>query len=484
MTTFSKFFSDRAKNLTCKDLLHPDYDSCSSFLWYFIRESSFRCLKYLGPLILIPLVANLQNTTLNELKEKAETYFKMSIGSAATVAFSFGVHCFLCKMCNGIRYFNMSSIPMLVSLLICVDHLPPKFAKIQYLFVNNLLVQTLLRTSDNQTVKSIRESKMVSTMLFMALSSCIMGLMGLMTEESHRYWYAQNFEHKKSENESEMNIIAENCGHNDEYSEKIGKLIGKHLQPMIPWMREKFAERKAKWEASRKGANFTSETIGVSDKIPLRKDVSYDSIELYDENADDAILLKIIGYDGRIVPLRLVSTTTIQEVKFQALKQLVVTNDNGSSSVLGYKLLKSTASMLALNESLSISQSNLSDCDELLLMKCRLTDGNDNESRVQKGPSQMVIDNATADRIQCGEKTESVGDVNEIMLRCDVKSDIRQILISLAKSSAFVIGAGPYAAQIILMFKERLNSSKRPVSAGLVTAMLCSENTENGNNRQ
>ncbi|XP_037033086.1 uncharacterized protein LOC119072057 [Bradysia coprophila] len=207
MTTFSKFFSDRTKNLTCKDLLHPDYESCSSFLWYFIRESSFRCLKYLGPLILIPLVANLQNTTLNEWKEKAEIYFKMSIGSAATVAFSFGVHCFLCKMCDGIRYFNMSCIPMLVSLLICVNHLPPKFAKIQYLFVNNLLVQTLLRTSDNQTVKLIRESRMVSTVLFMALSSCIMGLMGLMTEESHRYWYAQNFEHKKSEKESESELI-------------------------------------------------------------------------------------------------------------------------------------------------------------------------------------------------------------------------------------------------------------------------------------
>ncbi|XP_037033085.1 ubiquitin-associated domain-containing protein 1-like [Bradysia coprophila] len=226
---------------------------------------------------------------------------------------------------------------------------------------------------------------------------------------------------------------------------------------MIPWMREKFAERKAKWEASRKRANFSSDTIGVSDKIPLRKDVSYDSIELYDENADDAILLKIVGYDGRIVPLRLVSTTTIQEVKCQALRELVaVSNDHGTSSILGYKLLKSNASMLALNESLSISQSNLSDCDELLLMKCRLTEENDNENRVQKGPSQLVIDKATVDRIQCGEKTESVGDVNEIMLRCDVKSDIRQILISLAKSSAFVIGASPYAAQIILMFKERL----------------------------
>lgn len=170
--------------------------------------------------------------------------------------------------------------------------------------------------------------------------------------------------------------------------------------------------------------------------------MSYDSIELCDGNVDDAILLKIIGYDGRVAPLRLVSTTTIQEVKCLALRELApVTSDQGTSSALDYKLLKATTSMLILNESLSLSQSNLSDCgkrsghsindfgsiifiiivaDELLLMKCSLGDGNANDSPVQKGPTQMVIDKATEERIQCGDKTESVGDVNEIMLRCDV----------------------------------------------------------------
>lgn len=37
-----------------------------------------------------------------------------------------------------------------------------------------------------------------------------------------------------------------------------------------------------------------------------------------------------------------------------------------------------------------------------------------------------------------------------------VQSDIRQLLISLAKSSAFVIGVSQFAPQIIFMFKERL----------------------------
>lgn len=58
-------------------------------------------------------------------------------------------------------------------------------------------------------------------------------------------------------------------------------------------------------------------------------------------------------------------------------------------------------------------------------MQCSRSDGNAEESRVQKGPSQMVIDKATVERIQCGDKTESVGDVNDIMLHCDVNSLVR-----------------------------------------------------------
>lgn len=155
---------------------------------------------------------------------------------------------------------------------------------------------------------------------------------------------------------------------------------------MIPWMREKFAERKAKWEASRKRTNFSSETIGyiglccaiyrfenfdiflhspfrVSDRIPLRKDVSYDSIELFDECPNDVVLLTIMSYDGRLLPLRVVKTTTIKEVKYRALTELILPmNDERGNGALNYKLLKPSQNMIDLNESLSISQSNLSDC--------------------------------------------------------------------------------------------------------------------------
>lgn len=42
--------------------------------------------------------------------------------------------------------------------------------------------------------------------------------------------------------------------------------------------------------------------------------------------------------------------------------------------------------------------------------------------RIQKGPTQNVIDKLTVERSACGEKAQSVVDVSEIMLRCDVNS--------------------------------------------------------------
>lgn len=96
--------------------------------------------------------------------------------------------------------------------------------------------------------------------------------------------------------------------------------------------------------------------------------MSYDSIEIFeneshhDRTNEDVILLKIICYDGRFVSLELLTTMTIEEVKCQALTELVlpISNEHGTC-VLNYKLLKSTGVMLDLNESLSISENHLSD---------------------------------------------------------------------------------------------------------------------------
>lgn len=97
--------------------------------------------------------------------------------------------------------------------------------------------------------------------------------------------------------------------------------------------------------------------------------MSYDPIEIFENEShrdvanDDTILLNIISYDGTIVSLRLSTTITIEELKFQALKNFKVLNtrDDLRTCVHNYKLFKPTEAIMDLNESSLISQTNLSD---------------------------------------------------------------------------------------------------------------------------
>lgn len=56
-------------------------------------------------------------------------------------------------------------------------------------------------------------------------------------------------------------------------------------------------------------------------------------------------------------------------------------------------------------------------------------------------------------------------------IRVQLQYDIRKILISLAQSSAYVIGAGPYADRLLLMLKQRL-INKRKTETDSVNCLL------------
>lgn len=91
-------------------------------------------------------------------------------------------------MCKKVRFYNLCAVPTSIGVTTFINFLPPKFANLQFLFINNLLVQTIFRTSDLKSFRLVRESKILSTLLFMSFSSLIMGLMALTAGERHRYW--------------------------------------------------------------------------------------------------------------------------------------------------------------------------------------------------------------------------------------------------------------------------------------------------------
>lgn len=75
--------------------------------------------------------------------------------------------------------------------------------------------------------------------------------------------------------------------------------------------------------------------------------------------------------------------------------------------------------------------------------------------------TQDDIDLATAHLESKCVREPNVVNIDELVLQSDVQYDIRKILISLANSCAYVIGAGPYGSRIISMLKQRLVQRKK-----------------------
>lgn len=79
-------------------------------------------------------------------------------------------------------------MPAFIGGLAFIPALPPKFANLQILLVNNLFIQTIFRIFDFKIFRMVRESKILSTILFMVISSIIMGLIACTAGETQRKW--------------------------------------------------------------------------------------------------------------------------------------------------------------------------------------------------------------------------------------------------------------------------------------------------------
>lgn len=89
------------------------------------------------------------------------------------------------------------------------------------------------------------------------------------------------------------------------------------------------------------------------------------------------------------------------------------------------------------------------------------SDCDDDDGYATTTTTQLEIDMVTAHLEPKNMHGPNVVNIDELVLQSDVQYDIRKILISLANSCAYHIGAGPYATRIINMLKQRLIQRKQ-----------------------
>ncbi|XP_058453855.1 ubiquitin-associated domain-containing protein 1 [Malaya genurostris] len=286
---------------------------------------------------------------------------------------------------------------------------------------------------------------------------------------------------------------------------------------MIPWVREKIAERKARWQQSRKAqreataaasadsggspssasgcssvtvaassagssnrgsssrnfrfsskhGNQQQQTTTSTDRLKGSSSCSSTGSERgaadHGEN-HQSIPLKIISPRGGIVSLDVPRGCNGTQLKTQALERFACCSfslphfsSDLTELVERYKLIRARNRVVFLDGD-TLEQLNVRPEEEFMLVVKR-TDFISPEENT-KGPTMSEVLAATK-HVPLSRSNQSTANLNLAALQTDLQQDLRRILISLARASAFVIGSGPCADKLIVLFKQRLINRRR-----------------------
>lgn len=199
--------------------------------------------------------------------------------------------------------------------------------------------------------------------------------------------------------------------------------------------------------------------------------------------------VRILCTTGAKTSLRVPLTLTGADVKFEAIQEFLQKNqlpefvrtrncDTNNLIELSqmFKLVRIQKIHSTYDETITLSASNIQNNETMLLLPLKynnLLKSNrnnddmwsvndvDESSDIQNAPTQHDIEIASANIVRKKFTVPTIVNIDELVLQSDVQYDIRKILISLANSCAYVIGAGPYATRLIFMLKQRLIRKKR-----------------------
>lgn len=172
-------------------------------------------------------------------------------------------------------------------------------------------------------------------------------------------------------------------------------------------------------------------------------------------SSNNELKLRIISPKGRIMSITILKSATGHNLKTEALKRLM-TNYPIEILLEKYKIVRAKHKNV-FDEKLSLLDLGIRDNDEFIIVLKR----SDLLTEVEQlnGPTLEEIETETNNDVTSRITSPTVN-IDEMVLN-DLQFDIRRILISLAQSSAYVIGAGPYAERLIAMLKQRLINRRR-----------------------
>lgn len=175
-------------------------------------------------------------------------------------------------------------------------------------------------------------------------------------------------------------------------------------------------------------------------------------------------MLRIISPRGGIVCVEVPQECSGSQLKIHALEQFASCSfslphfSSDIDQLVGkYKLIRAR-NRTTFQDDDTLQKLGVRNEEEFLLV-VRRTDFIPTEENL-KGPTIAEVLAATK-HIPLSRTNQSTTNSNVGMLQTDLQQDLRRILISLARASAFVIGSGCCAEKLIALFNQRLVNRRR-----------------------
>uniref|UniRef100_A0A182SQZ1 Transmembrane protein 135 N-terminal domain-containing protein n=1 Tax=Anopheles maculatus TaxID=74869 RepID=A0A182SQZ1_9DIPT len=173
MVSSSKLFDRVSAGRTCRDLWHPQFDSCLRYNVHFWRTILPGSFKLYIPLLVLPPLVKLNDVTVRYLVEHTLQYVYISICTYVQAALSLSAQCALHNQLGRLNYWCVMFWPCLLGVAIGPP-LPKQLLRLQAITFFNMSLEAAVRKSTVPAIQYARRSKFLGTLTFMTFSSIIL----------------------------------------------------------------------------------------------------------------------------------------------------------------------------------------------------------------------------------------------------------------------------------------------------------------------
>ncbi|XP_018399689.1 PREDICTED: ubiquitin-associated domain-containing protein 1 [Cyphomyrmex costatus] len=223
---------------------------------------------------------------------------------------------------------------------------------------------------------------------------------------------------------------------------------------MIPWVRDQIAEAWHNRKSSRAADKRSLAVSSVSSGNATSNNTMLTPLPTSPENFS----INVISMEGNVLDVAIKPNFTVGNIKKIAVVHFY--GQDTIKSISSYRLVHSTK-FIQLKDENYVSDEDINECDELLLVEIRSSVQEDFSDEALKGPSLEAIAQATSDLPNVRNPPKPVPSTE---CPADFQNEIRKILITLVQASAKILMYSPYAEKLYDDIKEKLEARCNPIN--------------------